>query len=132
MRLINLASLWLLLLCASLTPFSTAYGADTHSPISNLRDPTNAKAVVPTVIYASPFRRDEPITADKILPWKAANELTEKIGGWRAYLKESRQPEAAEPTLDADKPTAKVAPTPALAPAPAPLPDTSHSGHNMH
>ncbi|MGB8600268.1 MAG: hypothetical protein WCE88_12380, partial [Burkholderiales bacterium] len=61
----------------------------------------------------------------QIAPWKAANDLTLQIGGWRAYLKEAAQPDAAEPATNMGKPAAPQ--TPATAPKPQ-QPDP-HSGH---
>ncbi|MGB9151123.1 MAG: hypothetical protein WCB36_12845 [Burkholderiales bacterium] len=87
--------------------------------------PADAKAAVPPLIYDSSFRDYKPFGETPIAPWKPANELTEKIGGWRAYLKESRQPDAAEPAITKEKPGATQTPAQNLAP---PQPDP-HSGH---
>lgn len=94
----------------------------TNLPANNPADP---KATVPQVNYVSPFQNYKSFGETKITPWKPANDLTEKIGGWRAYLKESRQPDVAEPAAVMEKPAA----SPESAPMPkAPQPDP-HSGH---
>ncbi|MBC7548004.1 MAG: hypothetical protein H7224_05090 [Polaromonas sp.] len=49
-------------------------------------------------------------TDDKLVDWKAANETTARIGGWRAYAKEASAPAVAP----------APAPAPALAPTTAP------------
>lgn len=107
--------------CALSFAIGTAAGQTNVSPAH----PADAKAAVPALIYDSSFRNYKPFGETQIAPWKPANELTEKIGGWRAYLKESRQPEAAEPAVAKEKPAATE--TPSQNPAP-PQPD-SHSGH---
>ncbi|MGB8855863.1 MAG: hypothetical protein WCC58_04230, partial [Burkholderiales bacterium] len=56
----------------------------------------------------------------KISPWKPANDLTEKIGGWRAYLKEAAQPDVVAPPASVEKPAA---------PTPKPQQPDPHSGH---
>ena len=49
----------------------------------------------------------KPYTDDKTVDWKAANDTTAKIGGWRAYAKEAAQ---TSPTQGA-APTAPANPT---------------------
>lgn len=36
-----------------------------------------------------------PYTEEKTINWKEANDLTGRIGGWRAYAREAQQPAAA-------------------------------------
>lgn len=45
----------------------------------------------------------QPYTDDKTVDWKAANDTTARIGGWRAYAKEAAAPaSAAKPALVPD------------------------------
>ena len=37
----------------------------------------------------------QPYTDDKTVDWKAANDTTARIGGWRAYAKEAAAPASA-------------------------------------
>lgn len=101
-----------------LLPLFAAISA--HSAEPNLRDPADARAAVPAVIYVSPFQNYKALGETKISPWKPANDLTEKIGGWRAYLKEAAQPDVVEPPAGVDKPAA---------PTPKPQQPDPHSGH---
>lgn len=42
--------------------------------------------------YRSAFEGYQPYTEEKIISWKEANDLTGRIGGWRAYAKEAQLP----------------------------------------
>lgn len=43
----------------------------------------------------------KPMTEEKTIDWKQANELTARVGGWRAYAKEAS---SAEPVSTPAKP----------------------------
>ena len=87
-------------------------------------DPTDAQAIAPNVPYRSPFHDYRPLGDDKLLPWKASNDEVAKIGGWRVYAKEAREPQAVSP---APAPT-KTAPEAPKAPTP---PTPAHAGHGQ-
>lgn len=38
-----------------------------------------------------------PFTDEKVAPWKQANDLVAKIGGWRAYAKEAQETSGDSP-----------------------------------
>lgn len=42
--------------------------------------------------YRSAFEGYQPYTEEKTISWKEANDLTGRIGGWRAYAKEAQLP----------------------------------------
>ena len=44
----------------------------------------------------------KPYTDEKTVNWKAANDTTAQIGGWRAYAKEAAQPSPAQGTTPAN------------------------------
>ena len=72
--------------------------------------PAAPPAAPPTpqpLAFQSALQGYQPYTDDKIANWKAANDTTARIGGWRAYVKEASAP-STTPT-----------PTPAAAAAPA-------------
>jgi hypothetical protein len=73
--------------------------------------------------YRSTFHGYLPYQAQKIEPWKAANDQVKDIGGWRVYAREGAQPEAEPASLH---PPAAEKPAPAVAPTIAP-PASSHS-----
>lgn len=74
-------------------------------------DPANADVPVPALLYRSSFRDYLSLSEEPVAAWKSSNDLAAKIGGWRAYGKESLQPEAP-------------------APVPASAPDKDHAGHH--
>ena len=70
--------------------------------------PAAPPAAPPTpqpLAFQSALQGYQPYTDDKIGNWKAANDTTARIGGWRAYAKEASAP--------------LTTPTPATAAAPA-------------
>jgi hypothetical protein len=60
-------------------------------------DPSNGNALVPPVKYQSPFHGYRPLGEDKAIPWKAANDEVQRIGGWREYAREAREPATPAP-----------------------------------
>lgn len=69
-------------------------------------DPTDPRAAVPAVGYASPFKGYRAHTAPPVQDWRAANDEVARIGGWRFYTREAQR--------------ALGAPAPASAPVSAP------------
>ena len=86
-----------------------------------LPDPADPNTNVPPVIYVSPLTQYQPFGDEQVNAWKAANDLVEKIGGWKAYAKESQ-----EPAPTGEQPGRPVQPT-----APQTIPSTQggHTGH---
>lgn len=87
-------------------------------------DPADPKISVPTVVYVSSLKQYRPLGDEQIVSWKATNDLVEKIGGWRVYAKEAREPE----------PTVEQPGRPSQRPAPQTRPPAQggHSGHKMN
>ena len=110
---------WLVLVALTLLgPLALAQAGRTSGRI----DPTDPSAAVPSVAYRSSFsgyrqRGDEPVA-----PWKQTNDLVGRIGGWRVYAREARQPDLA-PTAPSKNPST-ADPPPTASPA---KPD----GHTM-
>lgn len=46
--------------------------------------------------FVSALEGYRPYTEEAPVDWKAANDTTARIGGWRAYAKEARQPETPQ------------------------------------
>lgn len=84
-------------------------------------DPADSKAQVPSALYASPLRTYQAYAEPQIAPWRDTNELVRQRGGWRAYAREAREPDAARPAAPAAS-----QPVPAAQPA-----SGGHSGHQM-
>jgi len=55
-------------------------------------DPANAAASVPALKYESPLAGYRASADDRPMPWQQANDTTARIGGWRAYAREAREP----------------------------------------
>ncbi len=79
-------------------------------------DPLDAKSAVPALSYESSFRAYRRLGDAKPIPWREANDTVARDGGWRVYLREAQQPDAAP----AASPAAKPGPAEAAPPAPAP------------
>ncbi len=96
-----------------------------QSRVSNAEaDPANAKTAVPASKYESPFRDYRPFGEDKPIPWKDANDDVARIGGWRAYAKEAREPQAPTSVPEKNQ-SAPATPQPPAPAAPA------HAGHGQ-
>lgn len=74
-------------------------------------DPANADAPVASLTYRSSFTDYRPLPDEPVAAWKSSNDQAAKIGGWRVYAREARQPN-----------------TPAAVPASAAAKD--HTGHH--
>ena len=111
--------------------FFVSYG---YSAVSSAADdPTNGDAKVPPVKYQSSFRNYHPLGEDKFIPWKAANDEVNRIGGWRTYAREAREvtPVTSAPVV----PDANAAPMPMEHPKPSAAPpvkrESGHAGHGQ-
>jgi len=85
------------------------------------QDPADPKARVPSALYASPLRTYQAFSEPQVGSWSETNELVRQRGGWRAYAREAREPDATRPSA----PSASQ-PLPAAKPA-----ASGHAGHEM-
>ena len=58
-------------------------------------DPLDAGVAVPQLRYQPAFAGYKGIDAQPVGSWKDANDLTERIGGWRSYARQAREGDAA-------------------------------------
>ena len=65
--------------------------------------PASRAAPASPLPYRSAFEGYKPYTDDKLLNWKEVNDTTGRIGGWRAYAKEARQPDDKGPAHEMSK-----------------------------
>jgi len=84
---------------------------------------SDPKADVPPLVYSSVLQGYRPNVEVEVGAWKGMNDNVGRVGGWRVYAKEARQPDA-------------VAPSAGAASAPAgtdtkPMP-AGHAGHKMN
>ncbi len=78
-------------------------------------DPADPKVGVPPVVYVSPLKQYQPLGDEPVSPWKSANDVVEKAGGWKSYAREAQEPEPG---------TGK-----AVTPAPPQSKPAAHEGH---
>lgn len=97
--------------------------------------PSDASASVPTLVYDSPFARYRAFAEQEVAPWKASNDNAGRIGGWRVYAREARDPDPggkAQPAEAKPAPSeAKPAPSGAK-PAPSAAARPGSSSHDRH
>ena len=104
-----------LLCCAAAQAQSVSTPAAPTTTVATRLDPLDAKAAVAPLTYESSFARYRPLSNEKLISWREANDTVARIGGWRVYAREAQQAE----------------PAPAAS-ASAPLPKPSmHDGHKM-
>ena len=58
-------------------------------------DPSQADAALPPLVVPSAFAGYRKFSDVPVTPWRVANELTRRIGGWRAFAREAAAPDAA-------------------------------------
>ena len=67
------------------------------APASARPDPADPMAPGPAALYVSPLRTYQGFAEPQVAPWRETNELVRQRGGWRAYAREAREPDAAQP-----------------------------------
>ena len=76
-----------------------------------IAQPAPTPSVAPPMTEAAPagfksvLEGYKPYTDEKIVNWKAANDTTAQIGGWRAYAKEAAQTGPAQNPAPTDPAT---------------------------
>ena len=92
---------WLIFVCA--LPAVAAAQTTAMAPA------TPSKTQIEPAKYRSALEGYQPYTDEKMADWKAANDTAGRIGGWRVYAKEARQPQVPDPIKNSpsDAPQAK-------------------------
>jgi hypothetical protein len=52
---------------------------------------SSVKPIAESLQYTSVFKNYQPYSEEEIIPWKQANTIVQKIGGWKVYAKEAAQ-----------------------------------------
>ena len=91
----NLPAAWLVPIL-SLSGIAAAQAPAAASPASRV-------APASPLPYRSAFEGYKPYTDDKLLNWKEVNDTTGRVGGWRAYAREARQPDDKASVHDMSK-----------------------------
>lgn len=86
--------------CVALAATGMAWAAD--------RNPTQRPAEAPST-YRSAFEGYSPFRDQAIRPWRELNEEVQRIGGWKAYAKESAQAREGEAATKSEE-TPRAAP----------------------
>lgn len=68
--------------------------------------PRNAMADVPVAGYRSALSGYRAFQDEKVSSWQASNDNVARIGGWRVYAREAREPEPAPRDTVRDTPAA--------------------------
>lgn len=112
---------------ASLCAAILAAHAQTPPPTGR-RDPLDARAGVPALVYRSSLVPSRSADADKPITWREANDTVTRIGGWRTYAREAQEPVPAQtaPSPEASASTPNGTAKPMVNPMPMP---PGHSGH---
>lgn len=79
-----------------------------HAQTTSVAATTKPNAATTLLQYRSVFTQYQGFSDQPVAPWVDTNATVEKIGGWRVYAKEAREPDTAEKT---DKPTSTPANT---------------------
>ncbi len=119
--LLAIAGLQLVLVSAQTAARAQANAPASPTPAGARSDPADPKAQIPAALYASSLRAYQGFAEPQVAPWRETNELARQRGGWRAYAREAREPDAppvAAPTASGPAATAKPA-------------SGGHSGHEM-
>lgn len=104
----------------------TAAQAPRPTALTPRADPADARSEVPRIAYRSPMQGYRPYADTEPAPWVETNNTVNRIGGWRVYAKEARQPDAPEAPAAASAP-ASMPNRDAARPQPA-----GHQGHKMN
>ncbi len=72
--------------------FTVAFGLFGLASLPVQAQTTAAQPAPPPPVFQSAFEGYQPYTDDKTVDWKAANDTTARIGGWRAYAREASAP----------------------------------------
>ncbi len=109
------------LMLGSVQALAQATAPASPTPAGTRPAPADPKAQVPTALYVSPLRVYQGFAESQVAPWRDTNELVRQRGGWRAYAREAREPDAPKPAAPGAS-----APMPAAEPA-----SGGHAGHEM-
>ena len=100
---------------------ATAFAQQVAAPTAR----PSAQDAPPASVYRSAWSGYRPFADEKVISWKDANDEVRRIGGWRAYLRESQgQPSGAG--------AASTAPAAKDSVKPAPSDAGAAQGHDAH
>ena len=65
----------------------------------------------PSSVYRSAWSGYRPFADEKVISWREANDEVRRIGGWRAYLRESQEGQSSAKPSAASKDSGTPAPS---------------------
>ena len=80
------------------------------APAKPRPNPADPAASVPALAYVSPLARYRRWADDASVDWREANDRVQRIGGWRTYAREARDPRESN-----QAPETREVPTPEMA-----------------
>ena len=80
------------------------------APTKLRANPADPAASVPALAYVSPLARYRWWADDPSVDWREANDRVQRIGGWRTYAREARDPRESN-----QAPETREVPTPEMA-----------------
>jgi hypothetical protein len=98
-----------------------------HATQAARPDPLDPQVSVPRLTHESVFKQYRGQRDEKLRSWKDANDEVGRIGGWRAYARESQQPDAA-----ASQPAGAASAPARPASGPPAQPSPRGAGHQHH
>jgi hypothetical protein len=72
--------------------------------------PATAMPDTTPAAFRSALEGYKPYADDSMVPWKEANDSVGRIGGWREYARQARQPQAPDAAARPDKHPAQARP----------------------
>ena len=101
-----------LLAAVALSTALTAMTAATTAAHAQTAAPQADKSNTATLPYLSAFEAYQPYADAPVSNWKAANDTTAQIGGWREYAKQAQSgvSTSAGPVVPETKPALKAVP----------------------
>ena len=97
-------------------------------------DPLNVQASVPPLVHESAFAQYRRLGEVSVGSWRDANDTVSRIGGWRAYAREARQPDSSSSSPSSAPPPAAPAASAPISKPPEPVKamPQGHDGHKMN
>jgi hypothetical protein len=93
------ASLLHAALAIGLSLVGAVAGAQAQPKRSPVPDPADPAAQVPAIAHTSSLARYRRLQEGAGTTWPEANAQVQRIGGWRAYARETAPPDQAQPAL---------------------------------
>ena len=130
---------WLAAACTGMAQAADPASSAEHS---NAKPPSSAAAAPAASTpasshplgYRSLFEGYRPFNEQPVVPWREANDLVGRLGGWQSYAREGQGGPVTAPVMPAAStpgPASAPVKKPPMAAAPEPQASGPHSGHHQ-